>query len=168
VTALQLSTLPEYEPPLLAVPPAPDDPFEDSFDARTPVPAPLPWAPPGLPIWDEPGQLRDRLSRFMCQVLEVLDGRRPIDHLRALVDAGVYHALWTRMRQGSRTGRAHRLRSLHTCQPAPGVAELCATVAVTAPHTRRPAVIAIAARVERQRTGWLCTFLRPLYPGRVS
>jgi hypothetical protein len=124
----------------------------------------LPSSPPDAPAWDEPGQLRDRLSRVLCQILEVLDGRRPIEHLRGLADTAVYHALWTRMRQSSTAGHQHRLRSLHTCRPAPGVAELCATVTVSAPNTRRPTVIAVAARMERHRTGWLCTFLRPLYP----
>src|SRR5262245_54515981 len=123
--------LPEYEPPRL---PYPHDPEEDDpFWAPDPIPEPCSLVDP--PVWDEPGPLRERLFRLICQVLEVLDGRRPIGQLRNVVDPAVYHSMWTRLRQSSPLGRQHRLRGLHTCRPSLDVIELCATVIVSSPNS---------------------------------
>ena len=152
--------LPEYEPPRLPYPPDPNQP--DDPEPWLPAPIAVSWSPPDPPVWDEPGPLRDRLCRLVAQVLEVLDNRRPTAQLRAVLDAPVYHSLCTRIRQSGQTIRLHRLRTLHTCQPVPGIIELCATVLVSAPNTRRDKVIALAARLEQHGNSWRCTVLQPL------
>src|SRR5437660_1448506 len=151
--ALTWSTLSEYQPPLRVVPPDPDEfDFDDPTVRWHTPPAAIgpayPLPPPDCPVWDEPGQVRDLIWRLLCVVLEVLDGRRPIDHLRGTLTPAVFESLRTRCHRTA--GRQHRLRTLHTCRPAQGALEICGTVAVSfAKHTK---AIAIAARVE-QRAG---------------
>ena len=166
--ALIWSPLPEYQPPLRAVQPDPDEfDFDDpTVRWHTPPAAPgpayrLPDPPPpkDCPVWDEPGEVRDQMWRLLSLILEVLDGRRPIAHLRGTVTPSIFESLHTRSRFTA--GHQHRLRTLHTCRPARGVLEICGTVAITsAKHTR---AMAVAARVEQRRGRWMCTALRPLY-----
>lgn len=169
-SALAWSTPPEYQPPLRPVPPDPDEfDFDDpTVRWHTPPAAPshrLPDPPPpaDCPVWDEPGEVRAQLWRLICLILEVLDGRRKVEHLRGLVAPAVFEALATRTQHT--VGRQHRLRTLHTCRPARGILELCGTIAVTTP-SQRPHAITVAARLEQRPTHWLCTALRPLYPAR--
>jgi uncharacterized protein DUF6459 len=164
-TRVRLHALPEYEPPLRLVPPDPDEPDEPVDLARLPEPAPV--VVVGGPVWDEPGQVRDRIWRLVCMVLEVLDGRRPIAHLHGLVEPTVRASLLTRTRQSGTAGRQHRLRTLHTCRPADGVVELCGTVIVSKPKGRRSPAIALAARLELREDRWLCTTFSPLYASRT-
>lgn len=161
--------LPEYEPPRLPYPPDPDDLDELPFPFPPPGatrPAPVTWLLGDGPVWEEPGPTRERLCRLLGLILEVLDGRRSPGQLGGMVGPHLYASLLTRTRHA--TGRQHRLRSLHTCRPVTGVIELCATVTVSTPQTRRATVVAVAARVIRHRGSWQCTVFRPLYPrGRV-
>jgi uncharacterized protein DUF6459 len=172
--ALTWSSPPEYQPPLRAVPPEPDE-----FDVEDPtvrwhtppaVPGPgyrLPTPPPprDIPVWNEPGPTREVAIRVLTLVLEVLDGRRPITHLRTALTAPVYESLQTRARVSAASGHQHRLRTVRTCRPTPGILELAATVLITTSTTRRnPTPIALAARLSRHDGTWHCTALRPLYP----
>src|SRR3989440_4098602 len=156
--ALSWSRPPEYQPPLRLVPPDPDEfDFEDpTVRWQTPPAGPghrLPDPPPprDVPVWDEPGEVRDQLWRLLCLVLEVFDGRRAITQLNGTVSPPVFASLSTRSQFTA--GRQHRLRTLHSCRPAPGVLEICATVAVSTP-ARRPHAITLAARVEQRRGRW--------------
>jgi Family of unknown function (DUF6459) len=158
---VRLCALPEYEPPAR---PAPPDPHDLPDPPQRWAPITLVRPPPGdCPVWNEPGQVRDLLWRLVSLVLEALDGRRPVDHLHGLVSERLYHSVRTRSRACLTAGRAHRLRTLHTCRPADGVIEVCGVVAVTSARARRPAMIAVAGRVERRGDRWRCTALRPLY-----
>jgi uncharacterized protein DUF6459 len=171
--ALSWSPLPEYQPPLRAVPPEPDEfDFEDpTVRWHTPQPVdgpafrlPAPDPPRHVPVWDEPGRTREVAKRMLALVLEVLDGRRPVTHLRAAVDKPVYESLLTRSRLSAAAGHQHRLRTLRTCRPAPGILELSAIVLITTQTSRHPTPVALAARLALHRDRWQCTALRPLYP----
>ncbi|HET9138121.1 Rv3235 family protein [Actinophytocola sp.] len=144
-----LRTLPEYEPSRHAGPPGPDEP---------PEPPPVAAAPWQGPDRTEPGPTRPRLALLAGLILEAVDGRRPLGHVRDLVTPDVYAALCTRQRQ--QPGR-HRLRSLHTCRPTPSTVEVCATVTITGgAHPTR--YVAYVARFDETETGWLCTLFRPV------
>ncbi|MGQ0840090.1 Rv3235 family protein [Actinokineospora sp.] len=158
-----LSTLPEYEPPVLG---------EHEPPWSTPAPRPerrvveLSWTRADAPVRDEPGAARNALWRLMTLLLEALDGRRPLAQLRGAMDAPVYEAMLTRVRVSG--GSRHRLLSLHTCRVGPGAVELCASVRVWA--TCRPdgwRGMSVAGRVELVGGTWRCTALRPLLPGTV-
>jgi hypothetical protein len=159
--SVALHALPEYEPPLRAMPP---DPHEPDGRLERPRPPARPVAVGGQPVWDEPGPVRERTLRVISLVLEVLDGRRPAGHLGELVGPRLLASLETRSRRTGSAGLQHRLRTLHTCRPVDGVVEVCGTVTVSTP-AGWARVIALAARVERWGDRWLCTTLRPLYPG---
>jgi hypothetical protein len=99
--------------------------------------------------------------RFARTCVEILNGYRPVGHFRALasplaagavveamVDAG------RRLREARRTRHELvRLRSVRTCEPRPGVAELALVVA----HTTTHRAWALAYRLERRHGRWLCT-----------
>jgi hypothetical protein len=157
-----MSRLPEYEPPRLPSPPDPDDLDEFPFEFPPPPPAPITWLVGDGPVWEEPGPARERLQRLVALILEVLDGRRSPHQLGGMIAPRLQASLLTRTRHT--TGRQHRLRTLHTCRPVPGVIELCATVMVSAPYARRPLPIAVAGRVVRRAGSWQCTVFRPMYP----
>lgn len=90
------------------------------------------------------------------QVLEILDGRRPVGQLPALVPDGEVADLRQRVGDGR-----HALRNVHTCCPVPGAVELAATVEHRSAAGRRR-VLAAAARFERVRDRWLCRAFRLL------
>lgn len=164
--ALHWSELGEYEPvPHVAPAPAGDPPDPDDPPHRHGAPAGTRLAPPpeGTPVWDEPAATRAQLWRLLRLVLEVLDGRRPPGQLRDSLSGPVFESLLTRSQHTA--GRRHRLCSLHTCRPAPGVIELCGTVLVSSPRGGQRAV-ALAARMEHTGSRWRCTVLRPLLPAR--
>lgn len=166
--ALFWSELPEYQPPLRLVPPDPDEFNVDDptvYWQRLPAaPGParrlsaLP-PPSGYPVWNEPRPVRDQMWRLLSLVLEVLDARRPLEHLRGIVAARVFESVRTRTMYLA--GTQLRLRTLHTCRPAQRVLEVCGTAAAHSGH-RRLRAIAVAARVEHRPGGWLCTAFRPL------
>ncbi len=99
------------------------------------------------------------LVRVLRQVLEVLDGRRPIGQLHSLLPDVAFESLLTRLRT-TRPGTRHRLRTVRTCYPVPTAVEVCALIEIRAPGRERLA--AAAARFEHDGDHWLCTALRLL------
>lgn len=163
--SVHLFALPEYEPPLRPVPPDPDE--LDGFAVPAPIPPPPPVPLAEAPMWDERGPVRERLWRLVRLVLEVLDGRRQLDQLREMLNPAVYQSLLTTHRRTG-TGWQHRLRTMHTCRPAPDVVEVCATLALVSARTGRGRIVAVAARVVEREGGLVCTALRLLYPSPRS
>jgi len=101
----------------------------------------------------ERGPSRSQLYGLLRGMLEALDGRRPVEQLRTRFTDPGYRALVRRIRaeiRGERTA-ARGLRRVHTCRPARGVIEACATI------QRGGRVEAIAARIESDHRGWKCT-----------
>jgi len=97
------------------------------------------------------------LGQLLRQVLEVLDGRRPVGHVARLLPDTALEAVLTRLRH--RHSTQHILRRLRACYPADDAVELAAVIGVTA-AARRPSAIAATARFERDGDGWRCVFLR--------
>jgi hypothetical protein len=102
--------------------------------------------------------------RFLSRCQEILNGHRPASHVRPLcapVDAQtiVEHlaavARRTRTAQpaGGPGGRPNAVarRRVHVCEPRPGAAE------ATAVLSQANRTWAIAFRLERRGTAWLCT-----------
>ncbi len=88
-------------------------------------------------------------------ILEAYDGRRTAAQIRPLIDRALYERL-----SGSRPPRIrHRAKSVHTCLPAEGVIEASARVEVG------NRVVALAARFERRKAGWVCLRFHVLDPG---
>lgn len=165
---VSLRALPEYEPARLPVPPAPDreEPPAGRWRSAGRRPCRRPSGSPAwrdYPVWEEPEEVTDRLRALLRVVLEVLDGRRPPSQLRNVLDEASYATLLSRSRQAARAGRQHRLRTLHTCRPAAGVIEMCATIETSSAIARKPGALSVAGRVERTRTGaWRCRALHLL------
>ncbi|HEY5881206.1 MAG TPA: Rv3235 family protein [Nakamurella sp.] len=84
-------------------------------------------------------------------LVEVLSGRRPIGQLRVHTSPGVFAGLAVRTPRG--WGAPTQVNSVRVCQPADGVAEICATVR----GTRR--VLAMAFRIEGVDGRWRITAL---------
>lgn len=93
-------------------------------------------------------------GRLLRSVVEVLDGRRPLVQIQHSLKPQLYAAWQTRLRNMTDMMRGLSLRSVHTYQPAEGVIEVCATV------ERGQQVQALVARLERNKRGWVCVFLR--------
>lgn len=170
--AVQLRTLPEYEPETRTGPADPADALPERWHTPAPRTAEeldpstlAAWTPAGAPVWDEPGRPRELLWRLLSILLEALDGKRQIGQLRGAMDDQVYEAMLTRTRRPRPPGHQHRLLSLHTCRPAEDVIELCATVRV-AGDARAPRgnwrAMTLAGRVVLRDGAWRCTALRPL------
>ena len=97
------------------------------------------------------------LVRVLRQVLEALDGRRPVEQLRPLLSRTVRHDLLARLREVG-TGGQHTLRSIHTCRPAADVVEVSVVIDYR-PPAGPPRVVAAATRFERDGARWRCTVL---------
>jgi hypothetical protein len=98
--------------------------------------------PPAPPPVDEvPAVVLVRIRNLINQVLEAIDGRRPVGQLRPHFTTTAYGSVQTRAR-GRVAPRRSRLTSLHARQPAAGVVEACAVAEIDA----RPR--ALAARFE--------------------
>lgn len=84
--------------------------------------------PPAAP--EVPAAVCDRIRHLLGQVLEAIDGRRPVDQLKPHFTPRAFATVqtWSRGRTTSRS----RLHRLHTRQPADGVLEACATVEIDA------------------------------------
>ena len=100
-------------------------------------------------------------TRFVTACVEVLNGYRPVGHLRALTTPYDYtsvtsqltrRAVRLRMPGGRGTERV-RMRRVLTCELRTGVAE------ATAVLDNGKTSWAIALRIERRRGPWLCTLL---------
>lgn len=100
-----------------------------------------------------------QLRTILTKVLEVLDGRRHIAQLRALLTGPVYEATLTRLRTMPPATR-YQLYSVHTCWPNQDVVEMTGRLETLRPGYRRAQ--ALAARMERREGVWMCVFLRIL------
>ena len=164
-------TLPQAAVRKVVVRPAPrrEPPFDDELpddrprhgplDQRLPFerpracPAvwlPRPPRPRGLP---DPGPWGRRL---LVGMIETAAGRRPLHQLAALLSPSVSHGLGAEFERAAQTRSPHWLhraavRSMRVAEPAPGVAEVCATVE-SAGRVR-----AIALRLEAHHGRWRCT-----------
>lgn len=111
---------------------------------RVDLPDPLPWA-----------------ARLAQAVVEVLSGDRPCAQLLRWTTEGVHAELRLRAGRAARAGATVRLgsarpevRAVRLCEPADGVAEVCAVIA--GPDRCR----ALALRLEGADGRWLCTALQ--------
>lgn len=156
----------------VVVRPAPhrDPPFDDEivegpvagpYDPRlpferppTPAPRPVsPLRPRGLPDPSTWGR------RLLVGLIETADGRRPLQQLAAMLSLSVGRGLSADFERAAQAGTPHWLHragvlTVRSCEPAAGVAELCATVGTG----RR--VRAVAMRLEEHRGRWRCTRLQ--------
>ncbi|PZS16327.1 MAG: hypothetical protein DLM57_10630 [Pseudonocardiales bacterium] len=97
--------------------------------------------------------------RLLVGIIETAGGRRPLQQLAALLTPSVAHGLGAdferaALRRCRHWTHAATVRSVRACEPAEGVAELCATVQVG------PRVRAVAMRLESQDSRWRCTRLQ--------
>lgn len=99
------------------------------------------------------------LAQVLRHVLEVLDRRRPVDHLRQVLPADDVECLLARL--PARPGGRHLLRSIHTCAPSDTVLEVCAVIEHR-PPTGPGRVVAAVARFEDDGDRWRCVLLRLL------
>jgi Family of unknown function (DUF6459) len=89
-------------------------------------------------------------------LLEVLEGRRPLRQLSALLEPAVRDRLELMLSPGARRVRNSdlRLHKVRVCQPDAAAIEACAVVQAG------PRFRAIALRLERHGPRWTCTALR--------
>jgi len=80
--------------------------------------------PPPQPVGEVPPALASRIRNLINQVLEAIDGRRPVVQLRQQFTPTAYGSIETRAR-GRTTPHRSRLRSLHAQQPTDGIVEAC-------------------------------------------
>lgn len=99
----------------------------------------------------ERGPSRSELHALLRAILEALDGRRPVEQLRHRFSNHCYRILLRQRRDENGQGRVRCLNRVHTCRPAQGVIELCATI------RRSGRMEAVAARIEFDHLGWRCT-----------
>lgn len=97
--------------------------------------------------------------RLLVGIIETAGGRRPLQQLAALLSHSVAQGLGADFERAARGRRPHwthaaTIRSVRACEPAEGVAEVCATVQVG------PRVRAIALRLEAHHDRWRCTRLQ--------
>jgi Family of unknown function (DUF6459) len=97
--------------------------------------------------------------RLLIGIIETAGGRRPLQQLAALLSHSVAHGLGADFERAAQLRRPHwthaaTVRSVRACEPAEGVAELCATVQVGA------RVRAVALRLEAHDDRWRCTKLQ--------
>jgi hypothetical protein len=95
------------------------------------------------------------VAAVLRMVLEVIDARRPLAHLDAAVAPSVLRYVRA-ARLAARPARIARLVRLRVCRPTRHTAEAAAVVTID----RR--VRAVAARFEREPSGWRCVALRIL------
>ena len=97
--------------------------------------------------------------RLLIGIIETAGGRRPLQQLATLLSHSVAHGLGTDFERAAQRRRPHwthaaTVRSVRACEPAEGVAELCATLQVG------PRVRAVALRLEAHNSRWRCTKLQ--------
>lgn len=118
-------------------------------------PGPEPVEVPEVPVTDP--ATRERMTRIVAQLLEVLDGRRPFAAAMAIATPTVARYLHAVAGAYRTPGRSSRALSVHVFQPHPDVAELAATCRIG--HRAR----AVAVRCERAADGgWRVVVLRVL------
>jgi hypothetical protein len=97
--------------------------------------------------------------RLLIGIIETAGGRRPLQQLAALLSHSVAQGLGADFERAAQRRRPHwthaaAVRSVRACEPAEGVAELCATLQVG------PRVRAVALRLEAHNNRWRCTRLQ--------
>lgn len=122
--------------------PRPDDALSRRTVLRTDLPDPALWG-----------------RRLLIGIIETAGGRRPLAQLAALLSHSVAQGLGADFERAAQLRRPHwthaaTVRSMRACEPAEGVAELCATVQVG------PRVRAVAMRLEAHHERWRCTKLQ--------
>jgi Family of unknown function (DUF6459) len=139
-------------------------------DEEPATPRPALWTPP------QPGSspaAAAAATQFVNTCLEILNGYRPVTHFRVLahpMEAPAVLAEMTRairrFRQAVGRDALLRRRTMRTCEPRPGVAEIALVVGADPPARRRavlparstaPKVWALAYRLEQRHSRWLCT-----------
>jgi hypothetical protein len=155
-------------------PPYDDERHPDAWNAPVQPPLELELAPPVFPeprrrpagsqrpeIGTAPGT-KAIADRFLNACLEIVNGLRPVAHIRELsrpLEAADVLAAMTdgsrrlqRLARGSAAGRDTRvrLRRMRTCEPRPGALEIAAVIG-TDSHTW-----AAAFRLERRHGRWQC------------
>ncbi|MBA2553384.1 MAG: hypothetical protein H0V10_06775 [Geodermatophilaceae bacterium] len=112
------------------------------FPLRRRLPDPTPWA-----------------RQFIQAALEALSGRRPVAQLQRwttpAVLAGIQHA---RRAEPGISQPVIVVKSIHVCEPADAVAEVCAVV--SRPDADGPRFRAVAARLEGRSGQWRCVTLQ--------
>jgi hypothetical protein len=93
------------------------------------------------------------VAALVQSVLEVLAGDRPVTQLLRWLDLPVYEALAARARPSRRRTPPGAVRSVHLCEPAPGVVE--ASVVVGGALRSRAGAVRLEAVADR----WRCTGL---------
>jgi uncharacterized protein DUF6459 len=96
--------------------------------------------------------------RLLIGISETAAGRRPLQQLAALLSHSVAHGLGADFERAARGRHPHwthaaTVGSVRACEPAEGVAEVCATMQA---GTR---VHAVALRLEARHGRWRCTKL---------
>lgn len=142
-------------------------PFGIDSDADQQIPLPIPGLRPVLPVPVERGPqpeapLRERTSRFLQAVVEVLVGDRPARQLAGWLAPDVYRALERRVTLGARraAGRRGNARvvSVHVSMISPTVAEVAGRFV----HHRRSRAVAVRLELlpdHRDQPAWRCTAL---------
>jgi hypothetical protein len=145
--------LPDYEP---------GDPGEPPmrWSSLRPANGPQLRLVPSPPAEDGPPVPPAALAQVLRRVLEVLDGRRPVEQLRSLLPDPAFEAVLTRLRT-VRAGCRHVLRGLRTSYPTRSAVEVSAVIGMRSPEGQER-VVAAAARFERHDDRWLCAALRIL------
>jgi hypothetical protein len=97
--------------------------------------------------------------RLLIGIIETAGGRRPLQQLAALLSHSVAQGLGADFERAAQRRRPHwthaaAVRSVRSCEPAEGVAELCATLQIGA------RVRAVALRLEAHNNRWRCTRLQ--------
>ncbi len=142
-------------------------PFGMAGEVDHQIPLPIPAVSPVLPVPVEHGAqpaapLRERASRFLQAVVEVLVGERPARQLGGWLAPDVFRLLEQQVTMGARTstGRGHNARivSVHVSMIEPTVAEVAGRFV----HHRRSRAIAVRlelVRDHREQLTWRCTAL---------
>lgn len=151
-------------PPAALRPPA--GPLQPPRPSSRPVP-PLPWPAASRP--SRPGGRPPRHSsdaelaaqRFATVCLEVLNGFRPMAHLRRLIEPRGFEMAACGIRRraaGARTAQTNmvRIRRIRVCEPVQGVAEASVV------FSRDGLAWSMAIRLERRQQRWLCTVAQTL------
>lgn len=159
----------------ITVRPAPrrEPPFDDELPPRHlhavgPLDQQLPFetpARPDRPLAVLPGRHQNLPDpalwgrRLLIGIIETSGGRRPLPQLAALLSRSVAHGLGADFERAAQRRRPHwtsaaTVRSVRACEPAEGVAELCATLQVG------QRVRAVALRLESDDGRWRCTRLQ--------
>lgn len=98
-------------------------------------------------------------TTLFSAILEVREGHRAAEQVRRFLDPRLYARITGR---GPAAGTRYAVRSVRATAPMRGVVETCGVV-----HTKGRA-LAVAARFERQRRGWLCTEFALLTGGQAD